>query len=257
MKLHELIERTTTYPVLAANLSKCVQFSINLTSLPIPEETLGLSAPIKFPFDNCYFALEEDDISVGIFSPYNDETAYTLELFSKTTDNDFFTMALGNAFSGKQFLWWEPNATWNEVSFAYHNKEDGDPDNVHDFLHIICQVMHMVASLLNNKQVTIDITPAPAKLNKKRAKRGKPPIFEYRTLKINVDAIATRTAHQGGTHASPRIHLRRGHIRRYKSGKEIWINAFTVGSKDRGIIHKDYKIIAGEHDQRRNTQSST
>jgi hypothetical protein len=47
---------------------------------------------------------------------------------------------------------------------------------------------------------------------------------------------------QGGTHRSPRQHLRRGHIRNLQSGKKVWVNATVVGSRDNGVINKAYGI---------------
>lgn len=37
--------------------------------------------------------------------------------------------------------------------------------------------------------------------------------------------------HQGGTHASPREHWRKGHYRTMKSGLKVWINAMLIGKK--------------------------
>jgi hypothetical protein len=44
----------------------------------------------------------------------------------------------------------------------------------------------------------------------------------------------------GGTHASPRLHLRRGHIRHCYTGQYVWVRPTTVGNKRLGIIFKDY-----------------
>lgn len=52
-----------------------------------------------------------------------------------------------------------------------------------------------------------------------------------------------RKGAQGGSHASPCEHVRRGHLRTYKSGKQVWINGTTInkGSKS-GRVEKDYAI---------------
>lgn len=42
--------------------------------------------------------------------------------------------------------------------------------------------------------------------------------------------------------ASPREHLRRGHIRRLEDGRKFWINAAVVAAGNGGKIHKDYGI---------------
>lgn len=87
---------------------------------------------------------------------------------------------------------------------------------------------------------TVD-NAAPAALNKKRVKAGKFPVIEHKTLIVKLDATRTGGQLGGGTHASPRVHLRRGHVRRIKNGRRVWVQACVVGSKH-GMVLKDYKI---------------
>ena len=47
---------------------------------------------------------------------------------------------------------------------------------------------------------------------------------------------------KGGTHASPRLHDRRGHWRTTASGKRVWVKDCKVGDASRGVVFKDYKI---------------
>lgn len=86
-------------------------------------------------------------------------------------------------------------------------------------------------------------SPAPKFLNKKRAKKGKTPIFEYRTLTIDLPQPQTIRGEESlpSGRASPRIHLRRGHVRRLPE-KKIWVNAAVIGSKEKGVVHKDYGL---------------
>ncbi len=95
--------------------------------------------------------------------------------------------------------------------------------------------------VLGCSNVITETNPAPQALNKKRAKAGKLPIFEYKTLHINVPGVRVEGRPLGGTHASPRVHLRRGHVRNLDNGKRVWVQACVVGSQH-GMIHKDYKI---------------
>lgn len=76
------------------------------------------------------------------------------------------------------------------------------------------------------------------KLQKARQKRGKKPLFSYWVLELN--GKKDPSAHLGGTHASPRLHLRRGHPREYAPGKWTWVTESIVGNKATGMIHKDY-----------------
>jgi hypothetical protein len=89
-------------------------------------------------------------------------------------------------------------------------------------------------------QIMEQINPA---VNARRIRDGKTPLYETRTLWIDAPNEVNRSGEwQGGTHRSPRQHLRRGHIRNLQSGKKVWVNAAVVGSKENGIIKKDYAI---------------
>lgn len=104
-------------------------------------------------------------------------------------------------------------------------------------------VMELIEILSCRNVSTGSITP-PAALNKKRASKGKAPFFEYKVLML--DPLAEAQSSSGtakGTHASPRVHLRRGHIRRL-TDRNIWVNATVVGNKQAGMVVKDYAVKA-------------
>jgi hypothetical protein len=98
-------------------------------------------------------------------------------------------------------------------------------------------------NVLSCSNVVKEVIEAPAKLNRKRAMgkkgAGKLPFFEYRVLKVRGRGDGAGASNPGG-HASPRQHVRRGHIRRYQSGKTLWIASMVVGDPTRGKITKDY-----------------
>ena len=85
------------------------------------------------------------------------------------------------------------------------------------------------------------------KLQKARIKRGKKPLFSYWTLQLSIPNEREEGASLGGTHASPRVHLRRGHARQYAPGKYTWVQPCAVGNKSLGVIHKDYAVKQGPH----------
>ena len=78
-----------------------------------------------------------------------------------------------------------------------------------------------------------------AKLQRARSKRGKQPLFSYWTLELA--GAGARGENLGGTHASPRVHLRRGHPRQHAPGKWTWVQPHAVGNRSLGIVHKDYQ----------------
>lgn len=70
--------------------------------------------------------------------------------------------------------------------------------------------------------------------------------WEYRIVELP-SASVEKGPHQGGTHASPRWHLRRGHWRTIKAtGKSYWVDGHEVGSKDRGGVVHDYRVETEE-----------
>ncbi|MBN8182021.1 hypothetical protein [Roseibium aggregatum] len=80
----------------------------------------------------------------------------------------------------------------------------------------------------------IEHVSVPPKLAKARARRGKPPLAghyrltdAYRTA-LQFERSGKRPA-QGGTHASPIPHLRRGHMRRLADGKLVNVRDCMVG----------------------------
>lgn len=90
--------------------------------------------------------------------------------------------------------------------------------------------------------VKTSIIPASVPLNKKRAAKGKLPFVDYKILTI--DGAGTTTPTNGGTHASPRQHLRRGHIRRLSDERRVWVQQCMVGDPRKGLIVKDYQVRA-------------
>jgi len=87
--------------------------------------------------------------------------------------------------------------------------------------------------ILSCKNAPIEKIAPPAKLNKKRVKSGKAEIPMYRTLHISDHTTRQKSGQSDGTHASPRAHWRRGHIRNQPTAKGYvrkWIKPTIVGS---------------------------
>lgn len=74
-------------------------------------------------------------------------------------------------------------------------------------------------------------------------KKGKPPLYDYRTVVIDPIKPAKRE-HLGGTHASPRQHDRRGHMRRLPGGRQVWVKPCRVGDAALGTVFHDYEVRA-------------
>lgn len=98
-------------------------------------------------------------------------------------------------------------------------------------------------NVLYCSNVTTVDNPPPEKLNKKRVKNGKVPIFSYKTLHIRPKERTTKSASIVAlSRNSPRVHMRRGHIRRLEDGKTTWVQSCLVGDFLMGSVKKDYVI---------------
>lgn len=111
-----------------------------------------------------------------------------------------------------------------------------------DVIGEISALVEFVAALACSNSVAADAALPNANLNAKRAKSGKTPFFSYKVLTISAQGSKAPSGSQCGTHGSPRVHLRRGHIRRLPE-RTVWVNACVVGDKSKGFVHKDYKVI--------------
>ncbi len=133
--------------------------------------------------------------------------------------------------------------------FAALSKEFGSVDralaevllNTHDEAMVLIQA----CSVINCQNVLTEILPASVALNKKRVSSGKQPFFSYKILQLSGDTEKTSTsrAGAGGSHAAPRMHLRRGHLRRVSDQHSIWVRPAIINKGSiRGVVDKDYKV---------------
>ena len=88
---------------------------------------------------------------------------------------------------------------------------------------------------------TVRVAP-PERLNKARIARGKLPLPAYHTLVIRLSETRQVGGGSAGGHASPRSHLRRGHIRQLPGGP-VWVSAAVV-NPGHGWIAKRYALKA-------------
>ncbi|MGD9670237.1 MAG: hypothetical protein AB7U75_14565 [Hyphomicrobiaceae bacterium] len=99
----------------------------------------------------------------------------------------------------------------------------------------------MVANmLLMSRETQVREEPAPFKLNKLRAKKGRPPIGDRYFIHIAQAQRRLFSDKGGGTHASPIPHWRRGHLRHMANGTIVPVVPHAVGAKgaEPSAIHK-------------------
>lgn len=96
--------------------------------------------------------------------------------------------------------------------------------------------------------INVSVSTSRAKKAKIKAKKGtKEPLGfdDYKILTVNI-GDSTESLNKGHPleygRASPREHLRRGHIRQYQSGKTVWINSTVINKNKGGVITKSYHL---------------
>lgn len=105
---------------------------------------------------------------------------------------------------------------------------------------VALDLMVKAIAVLNCSNVKIIESQENKFINKKRKAKGKLPLFTYKTLHIDTGEQEKQKGEKKGTHSSPRVHLRRGHIRTLANGTTVWVQPCVVGDKTKGIVHKDY-----------------
>jgi len=101
-----------------------------------------------------------------------------------------------------------------------------------------------INSVIACSNIEYETVAAPKYLNRKRVKKGKLPVFEYKKLKLHVgEKVTTQSGGEFTDRSSPRFHLRRGHIRKLPSGNQTWVSPCAVGDISKGRIEKEYKVI--------------
>jgi hypothetical protein len=78
--------------------------------------------------------------------------------------------------------------------------------------------------------------------NRRKIAMGKTPTYDWHT--VTIGPKQSKSESQGGSHASPRLHDRRGHLRRLRNGKNVWVLPCKVGNAALGTVFHDYEVAA-------------
>ena len=126
---------------------------------------------------------------------------------------------------------------------------DFNPDNFGESgyaIAVVCTVMRLLI-FMNCKNVIQEKIETSPRLQKKRARSNKRPLFDYYVLKV-------RQSFSGGSEKkdlwSNRIHLCRGHFKNYTDENPLfgkytglyWWQPHARGQKKKGVVVKDYDM---------------
>jgi len=125
------------------------------------------------------------------------------------------------------------------------NKSDYDSalkECARDISGEVLAVLEMCEALTCSNVKIDTLQECNKKVNAKRIKKGKLPIYETKVLSLDFNKSRSLIGRQVSDRASPRQHLRRGHIRNINDDKRIWVNSCIVGSSELGKIDKSYNL---------------
>lgn len=222
------------------------------------EFTKELLGRVRLPFPCCYF--EIDNIGAMIAQEIGDPVKRIMfQTFPLTAEGFVMTnpkMSLGIDLEYSCISTWSTDGeAINDFKELTNMSESYVDDKneisiqklflVRGVFGIPLWVMYGIDVLNCSNVVTVDNHP-PEALNRKRLKNGKHPIYTYKTLHIVKPQNATNKSVAlcaPCARLGPRLHLRRGHIRRL-IGKQVWVSSCMVGEKSRGVVHKNYSVHA-------------
>lgn len=143
-------------------------------------------------------------------------------------------------------------ARWNM------NERRGDPVETIRVIFMECWPTFLLAiSLMHCKNVTVDPGPARSpKMVKAWTKRhGRPPLrFHTLTIEPMRRVLRESGAESRGTGLRHAMHIARGHFKDYRDGSGLfgkrhglyWWDAHVRGSRDEGVVTKDYRVAKPE-----------
>jgi hypothetical protein len=124
------------------------------------------------------------------------------------------------------------------IWFCPHDEADKDEP----FKNAGAQI-RAICIALDAEVATHTVVRAPHKLNVKRERDGKCPLFDYRVVSLSrrSRALGMPRSTLGQTPTRKRLHFRRGHWRHYAEFK-TWVRWTLVGNPELGFIDHEYRL---------------
>jgi hypothetical protein len=156
----------------------------------------------------------------------------------------------GNMFPFPSYNFGEQRMNKNEIYFSNNVKDSVTKDHLENGDEY--KALSILLKLLDSKNISTVNNLPPEKLNKKRIKSGKQPLFTYKTLIIKPTGKMQEAQAAQGLWDN-RIHLCRGHFKEYTKERPLfgritgrfWWQPSVRGNKEKGVVMKDYVVKTG------------
>ena len=192
------------------------------------------------PYNPVYYSWSRDHEKYGVFVIQDENHPDQLQiLYIFAEKNPFFIAGIGTV----EYVYERrtdnlKNRTGYaniEGSMAYISPnirftDDASSELLYQFVAIWPIIFTALMQSTHTKTRKVEFSD---RLNKKRGKRGLPPIMPYHTVYFEVGGKNYNTDGTevgGGSHASPRMHWRRGHVRKLESGKLTHVRPCLVNA---------------------------
>jgi hypothetical protein len=109
-----------------------------------------------------------------------------------------------------------------------------------EFAMIALQVQNALLAIHSGCEAKLcRTTDKQKRINERRIKDGKKPVYEEQTIKIK-PSIYYKPTGQHRNYTPPCAHQRRGHFRTYQSGKRVWVKDCKVSQGSERTVKSDY-----------------
>lgn len=267
MKLHEAQEgfkRAASFGILAddfvdiigSGIANAVSFHIENTSPLFDNAHLLFGNDLlnkkigRYPFPSIFLSFEDNKrtgLSIQQFSPDDcckaDYSGLFISTYAMHSDGQCTPTALALVNLDEQQV--KHFALVKNMEYFERAAKLNNISSAKEFIVYVndygLKIAESFLSLTMSKNTYIELEEAPERLNRKRQRQGKLPIAEVRRIKIAMNEKLVSKRRQGGTHASPIMHWRRGHMRRLENGKIVPVAPTIVNASD------EYKPLAKEY----------
>jgi hypothetical protein len=236
------------HPVLADQIARAVRFDVgDANKLPHTTSNNALLMG-HLPYPVCYFEFDADgaerddgtpigQIRVMVLARDLDGEISSVFFRSHPPGDRYFSMGFGARWRVEdEDILWEPDLLTDQMPADLE-----DAEHLKRVIAIFLAPVLSYLTLLNRPGAEVTRVVPPAKLAAARQKSGKPPLFDFHRVKLtgNEQTSSTRGGEESDR-AGPRLHMRKGHVRRLALGKEIWIRSTIVGHASAGALGKDF-----------------
>ena len=186
----------------------------------------------------------------------------TVAIISHNEEAQKILIVQANKFPGEAEWTWNPGGLsvsikgpldLNRIAMQPHSFSDkplsrDDSDTLLSGMHPAVMAAYELAVLLQCQNISIVHVEAPKKINEKRKRKGKRQLPDGYVIGVSRDVTQKKfdqdedETNPKDSHASPRTHFRRGHIRRLQSGATIWV-ASTIVNPGGSPLDSKYQIL--------------